>query len=236
MLNPSAMLTLAVRGTGPFAEPQPLAVTAESGITSIEQIAKEQIPLRISARASHDPSTALLGNEVLKAYGFEFADIERWGGRVSYDQPLPNHPERLGAVERGEIDAIFDEATNTRVNRAAGMGMRFLPIDGASLANLVAQGFRPAVLEAPRYADLADDVPCIDFSGWPIYTGANTPEEFVLAFCRALEARKTSIPWEPTGELPLPLDRMCHDAPDAPLEVPLHPAAEQVWRECGYLT
>ena len=134
------------------------------------------------------------------------------------------------------MDAIFEEATNTWVNRAAGMGMRFLPVDGEQMTHLAAEGFRPAVLEASRYADLAEDVPTVDFSGWPIYTGAEAPESFVTAFCRALEARKDRIPWESSGVLPLPLERMCHDAPDAPLEVPLHPAAARVWEECGYLT
>ena len=250
MLNPSAMLTLAVRGTGPFTEPQPLAaigvipsddqlafaVTAALGVSSLAEIAERQIPLRLSVRGSHDPSTALIANEVLKAYGFDLDDIERWGGHVSHDQPLPNHPTRLGAVERGEVDAVFDEAVNTWVGRAAGMGMRVLPVDGEPMAHLAAQGFRPGVLAASRFPDLGADVPTVDFSGWPIYTGAAAPEAFVTAFCRALEARKDRIPWEGSGKLPLPLERMCRDAPDAPLDVPLHPAAEQVWRDCGYLT
>ena len=250
MLNPSAMLTLAVRGTGPFAEPQPLAaigvipsddqlafaVTAASGVTSLAEIAERKTPLRVSVRGSHDPSTALLANEVLKAYGFDLDDIGRWGGHVSYDQPLPNHPTRLGAVERGEVDAIFDEAVNTWVNRAAAMGMRFLPVDGEPMTRLAADGFRPGVLQAKRFPDLRGDVPTVDFSGWPIYTGAQAPDMFVTAFCKALEARKDRIPWESSGKLPLPLERMCHDAPDAPLDVPLHPAAERFWQECGYLT
>ena len=51
--------------------------------------------------------------------------------------------------------------------------------------------------------------------------------------CEALEARKDRIPWQ--GEGPLPLDRMCVDTLDAPLTVPLHPAAERFWRDRGYL-
>ena len=39
-----------------------------------------------------------------------------------------------------------------------------------------------------------------------------------------------------TGLEPLPLARMVKDAPDAPLEVPFHPAAERVWRSLGYLS
>jgi len=248
MLNPSAMLTLAVRGTGPFAEPQPLAaiavipsddqfafaVSEASGITSLTQVAEERRPLRVSIRGAHDPSTALLGNEILRTYGFTLDDIERWGGHVSYDQPLPGHPLRLGRVASGELDAIFDEATSTWVNRAAGMGMRFLPVDGSAMATLTTIGFRPNVLARAQFPALQSDVPTVDFSGWPVYTRNDTPDEFVTAFCESLEARKDRIQWE-SGGTPLPLERMCRDASDAPLEVPLHAAAERFWRSMGYL-
>jgi TRAP-type uncharacterized transport system substrate-binding protein len=28
---------------------------------------------------------------------------------------------------------------------------------------------------------------------------------------------------------------MCRNTPDTPLVIPLHPAAERFWRDCGYL-
>jgi len=248
MLNPSAMLTLAVRGTGPFTEPQPLAaiavipsddqfafaVTEACGVTSLDQIRKERRPLRVSIRGAQDPSTVLLGNSMLKAYGFSLDDIVAWGGHVSYDQALPGHPTRLGRVEAGELDAIFDEAVPSWANRAAGIGMIFLPVDGEPLRQLVTQGFRASVISAAQHPNLPVDVPAVDFSGWPIYTHAEAPDAFIEAFCASLEARKHRIPWEGSGS-PLPLARMVKDAPDAPLEVPFHPAAERVWRELGYL-
>ena len=46
---------------------------------------------------------------VLKAHGFSLADIEAWGGQISYDQPMPNHPSRIGRLKDDELDAIFDE-------------------------------------------------------------------------------------------------------------------------------
>ena len=36
-------------------------------------------------------------------------------------------------------------------------------------------------------------------------------------------------------DAPLPLAQMVRDTPEGHLEVPLHPAAERFWRECGYL-
>jgi TRAP-type uncharacterized transport system substrate-binding protein len=45
--------------------------------------------------------------------------------------------------------------------------------------------------------------------------------------------RKDRIPWQ--GEGPLPLDSMCRNTPQGSLEIPLHPAAAEYWRERGYL-
>jgi TRAP-type uncharacterized transport system substrate-binding protein len=249
MLNPSAMLTLAVRGTGPFDRPRKLAaiavipsydqfafaVTEASGVTSLSEIGERRVPLRVTIRGAHDPSTAMLGNEMLKAHGFSLDDIVSWSGSVSYDQPLPGHPSRLGAVAEGKFDAVFDEAVNNWVNKAAEMGMRFLPVEGEPMRRLTEAGFRAGSIEKSLFPALPADVPAVDFSGWPVYTSADAPDEFVTAFCKALEVRKDRIQWESTGELALPLDRMCQDASDAPLEVPLHPAAEAVWRDLGYL-
>jgi hypothetical protein len=75
-------------------------------------------------------------------------------------------------------------------------------------------------------------VPTVDFSGWPIYTSAASPDPAIRAFCLALHARRERLIID--GE-PLPLDRMVQDSPEGPLEVPLHPAAEHCWRELGFL-
>jgi len=48
-----------------------------------------------------------------------------------------------------------------------------------------------------------------------------------------LEARKDRILWQ--GQGPLPLEHMCRDTPEGPLDLPLHPAAERFWRAQGYL-
>ena len=85
-----------------------------------------------------------------------------------------------------------------------------------------------------RFPTLTEDALTISFSGWPIYTHANVSEELVTSFCRGLLESKELIPWQ--GEGPLPLERMCRDTPEGPLVVPLHPAAERFWRECGYLS
>lgn len=248
IINPAGLLPLAVRGTGPFKTPIPLraitvipspdqlalAVSEKTGLQSVREIRERRYPLRVSMRGQMDHSLHVVVDEVLSAAGFSLADIVSWGGQVRYDPGLPNNPNRLGAAQRGEVDMIIDEAVRSWVNDAAGSGMRILPLDETMLTRLENIGFRRGLIPKERYPKLPADIPSLDFSGFTVYTHANVADETVTLICTALEARKNVIAWQEPG--PLPLDRMCRDTPDGPLDVPLHLAAERFWRERGYLS
>ena len=248
IINPSAPLALAYRGTGPFKEPIPLraiavipsadqfvlAVTEKTGLKSLAAIPDRHFPLRVSLRGGRgDHSVHFVLDQLLAQLGFSLDDIRTWGGQVRYDKGLPNADNRLGAVRRGEVDAIFDEAINVWGNPALECGMRFLSLEDSLLKRLEAMGLRRAVVSKARYPKLPEDVATLDFSGWAVYTHANVPDAIITPVCAALEARRDRIPWEEEG--PLPLERMCRDTPEGPLDIPLHPAAERFWREHGYL-
>ncbi len=256
IINPAEPLTLAVRGTGPFKEPIPLraiavipsldsyafTVSERTGLTSLEDIRDQKYPLRVSLRGQRDHSNHFLEKVVLETLGFSLDDIVKWGGEVRYDPGLPNGVSTSGAnyevtridlAKRGDIDAIFDEAVNAWMGLALDAGFRALPLKEPVVDKLESMGFRRSLLKKERWPKLPADVLALDFSGWPIYTHANVSDEVVSSFCAALEARKDHIPWQ--GEGPLPLERMCKDTPEGPLDIPLHPAAERFWAKCGYL-
>jgi TRAP-type uncharacterized transport system substrate-binding protein len=151
---------------------------------------------------------------------------------------MPDHPSRIGRLERKEIDAIFDEGIVMWADRVAPAGGRLLALDSGQLAVLRDAGFRSAVIEADRYPTLAADVPTVDYSGWPIYCRSDTSPELIEAFCEALVTRRESIPWTIGGvhQPPLPLEQMVRESPTTPLDVPLHHRAAEVWRRHGYLT
>ena len=246
--NPAMYLALAVRGTGPFKQPIPLraitvipspdqlafAVTEKTGLKSLREIRERRYPLRVSMRGQRDHALHPVVDEVLAAAGFSLDDIVSWGGQVRYDDGLPMKGNRFGAMQRGEVDMIVDEAVRGWINTAAEAGMRVLSLDETMLAKLEAIGLRRAVISKARYPKLSDDVPTLDFSGFAVYTHANVADHVVASICAALEARKDRIGWQEPG--PLPLDRMCRDTVDGPLTIPLHPAAERFWRERGYLS
>jgi len=247
MINPSMILRVAALGSAPFNDPIPLraiavlpaldqmvfAVKQETGLTTFSDIRARKFPLRVSLRGQPDHSLHVIIDHVLATAGFSLDDVLSWGGEVRYDGGMPYGANRIGAIERGEIDAIFDEGASAWGNMALELGMTFLSLDDAILRRLESVGLRRGVMERKYFPKLAADVPTLDFSGWPIYTRAETPDELVIDFCRALETTKDRIPW--AQDAPLPLAQMVRDTPEGHLEVPLHPAAEQFWRERGYL-
>lgn len=247
IVNPAEPLTLAYRGSGPYHEPLPVrvitvipsedqmafAVSAASGLESIEDIGRRHFPLRIGMRVQRDHASLWFIDQVFQAAGFSLQDVIAWGGEVQYLARIPQAMNRIDSVREGKTDAVFDEAVNRWIYPALDAGMQLLRIEGPLLAKLEAMGFRRGTVTRKDYPRLAEDIPSLDFSGWPVFTRADTPDELVTKFCAALEARKDTIPWQGPG--PLPLERMCKDGPETPLDVPLHPAAERFWRECGYL-
>jgi TRAP-type uncharacterized transport system substrate-binding protein len=247
IINPSMVLKLAVLGSRPFREPLPVraiavlpssdrivfAVKQETGLTSIADIRARRFPLKVSLRGQRDHSLHLIINEVLAAAGFSLDDIVTWGGEVRYDAGMPYGLNRIGAVQRGEIDAIFDEGASAWGNMALEWGMSFLALDEAILKRLEAVGLRRNVLQRRSFPKLTRDVPTLDFSGWLIYTHRDAPDGLIADFCHALEACKNRIPWGKEGSLPL--GQMVRDTSEGHIEVPLHPAAEQVWREHAYI-
>jgi TRAP-type uncharacterized transport system substrate-binding protein len=247
IINPGMILKLAVLGSAPFKEPMPLriiavlpsrdqmvfAVKSDTGLTSFAQIRERRFPLRVSLRGQPDHSLHMIVDHVLAAAGLTLSDIVSWGGEVRYDAGMAYGNNRIGAVYRGEIHAVFDEGASTWGNMALELGMRFLPVEESLLERLEVAGLRRAVMEKEDFPKLAADVPSLDFSGWPIYTHQDTPDPLVNDFCKALEASKDRIPWAQEG--PLPLAQMVRDTPEGYIEVPLHPAAERFWRDCGYL-
>lgn len=246
--NPAASLSLAFRGTGIFKEPQPVralavipsydqclfGVRSDFGIAYVEEIAERHLPLALSLRGERDHWLHVMLDDILAACGCSLGDIERWGGHVRREGTLPYFDgPRFDAFRRGEVDAIFDESVTNWCNEAPEGGMTILKLREDTVRKLEGIGYRRGVVRKADFPNLPDDVLTLDFSGWPVLVHADADDELVTQICEALVARAAVIPWQSPG--PLPIERMCRDAPDTPQLVPLHPAAERYWRKQGYL-
>ena len=245
--NPGAILAMALHGLGPYTQPVPVrgivvfpqldrlgfAIAKRTGVTSLAQIKEQKLPLKVSLRGQRDHSVHLVIDLVLSTYGFSLADIESWGGELHYTPGLGNAPGRLDAVPSGKIDLVIDEAFGGLAKGAIDLGLRLVPIDEPQLQQLERLGLSRSHVSKAEFPGLEQEHDAVDFSGWPVFCLDSTPDDLVTRFCAALEKRKGLLPWY--GEGPMDLKHMVSSPPDAPLPIPLHPAAERFWQEQGYL-
>lgn len=245
--NPGAILAMALHGLGPYKQPIPVrsitvfpqldrlgfAIAKRTNVTSLAQIKDEKLPLKVSLRGQRDHSVHLIIDLVLSQYGYTVKDFEAWGGELQYTPGLGNAPGRLDAVPSGKVDMVIDEAFGSLAKGAIDLGLRLLPLEEDKLQALEKLGLRRSWISKEEFPGLEEEHYAIDFSGWPVFCLESTPNDIVANFCRALEKRKNNLPWY--GQGPMDLKHMVSDPPDAPNPIPLHPAAEQVWRDLGYL-
>jgi TRAP-type uncharacterized transport system substrate-binding protein len=250
-VNPSVAATLAYRGAGPFRKKLPLRVIATfpsydvmgfavhkaTGITSLAQIKKDRFPLRLSTNvtAKHaltESPTMFTVTAVMKAAGFTLADLRKWGGKIQ-SVSRPSHPDRREAIQKGTVNAVFDEGIKSWGQTALDNGFVYLPIEGQVLKRLSSMGYRASVVPQSRFKGMPADVATVDFSGWPMVVRADTPNNVAYALCEAIEKRKHLIPTD--NFKPLDLGQLCANDEEAPYNVPLHPGARRFYRERGYL-
>jgi hypothetical protein len=161
MINPAAVLSVAVRGQGIFKQPMPVraiavipswdafvfAVRPETGLTAFEDIAARKSKLHILMRGTPDHCLHHMFDDVAAAAGFSRDDIARWGGEVQKRGSVPwPHTETFKSLARGDVDAIFDEAAHSWVPQALDAGIRILPLADATVQKLEVMGYRRAVL------------------------------------------------------------------------------------------
>jgi hypothetical protein len=225
-INPSAALTIAYLGHPPFGTPQPVRTIAvmpsadglvfamhpRTGVQSLEDLASAKGPLTIALRGEPEHSLQFMMDDVLAATGQSRASLkargiilERRGGI-----PYPTSP-KFRELVAGKLDGIFDEGADEWMADVLEAGMNVFGVGEAAMTRLEALGYRRRIL--------AGGMLTLDFSGWAIFVHADAADDLVEMICAALVARDATV--------------TSRNTPDAPYDVPLHPAAERFWRSRG---
>lgn len=242
-INPSAFLTMAYRGTGPYPEPLPLraiavmptwdcmlfAVAPQTGLTSIADIAARRYPLRVSIRRNQDHGTRFLIDELFHLHGFSLQDLEAWGGSLHYADS-PNEEARYTAMREGVVDAVFDEGIKGWGYIALKVGMQFLDLDPTSRTRVEELGW-PLVSVRKQFPSVQEGLLGISFGGWPLFTRADLPDNVAYSMALALDAAGDRMAYDSDGTVAL--SELCEGTEAAPRDVPLHPGAQRYYRERG---
>jgi TRAP-type uncharacterized transport system substrate-binding protein len=249
-VNPAALVAMAYRGKGyykqklqlrvlgcfPSWDRIALVVDRKLGIKSLFDIAQRKIPLRVSTRLSGvNNGTYFTVSTILSLHGLSFDKIKRWGGTVQ-ECGRPFAPERLRAISKRSLDAVFDEGVSTPggwLDQALENGYEIIPLEARIVKQLEQIGYTRTVLPKSRYPQLDDDLLTVDYSGWSLVTHRWLPNKVAYAAIETIDERQKVIPVD--DDRPLDMRDLCRGTEKCPLQVPLHPGAEKYYREKGYL-
>jgi TRAP transporter TAXI family solute receptor len=167
-----------------------------NGVRSWADIAAKKPKMRLAINRPDNPQTTIGGPyEVMKAYGFSFTDIEKWGG--SY--VLGNSQIGLDAITDDKAD-VFMNARNLGDSLLKEIASKrpLLWIDG-DVAHLQKAAdtfhFKADMVPKGTYAFMEKDYPTVRM--WvSLLAGAHVPDEVVYKYVKAIaesEARVQSI-------------------------------------------
>ena len=177
---------------------------------------------------------------VLEAYGLTLDALARNGWDIVEESHCLKIPS---VVMEGRADALVHEGLKTPawIELRKTRSMRYLPIDEAVLRDLEKRyGYKRAVISKEMIPGLEQDVPCVDFSDWLLFTHEEIPEDFIYLMTklfvekreRLFEFHFRDIPAEACN-LAYPIDP--HKVWKNVGGIPLHGGAEKYYREFGYM-
>lgn len=203
-------------------------IDAKTGITSIQDIKDKKYPLRVCVNRA-GTLIDIASEEIFKAYGFSYADIESWGGKI---HKIPG-PEAMDMWDAGQMDAII-EVSQYPTSRFTELGqkhkLRMLSIDADKQEALnKALGTTSITMEANAYPFQPEPCPTLN-TKLIIITSADQPDELIGGVVKAMVANMDYLHNVHANLKALSPEVMAKDS-----LIPLHPGAEKVYREIGAL-
>jgi len=203
--------------------------TKRSGITSLEDVAKKKMPVRIVTQpvgSSGEVSLRLL----LEAYGITYDDIKSWGGSVT--------PTSTGVASAQMIDGkahiwvqVIVAGHPAISELAIATGVVFLPYSQAIIDKLENYGYQEAVLPAKTFKGQDQAVPMVGYPTILIVQRDLNPE-LVYVLTKAIVENKEQLVKAHAGFK----DCIPEDAWKlVKIGIPLHSGAEKYYRDKGMM-
>ena len=226
-------------GSVPHDDNLVLAVTEDTGVTCIEDIKKNKVPLRVIT--NHNDGIDHLGfvvEEIFKAYGFSSEELESWGGKV-FRTGGPRGAVK--AVIDGKANAIFHEGLSNWPAMLKARKMTFLPYREDIVDYLEKNvGVRRKILPKGKLQYVEEDLLTLDWGDWQLITTERLDDDVAYLIASILIEDVKEYEEHFTKRNP---PKTSLDVPMTPEKVlktihwglRLHPGAERYYREKGFL-
>ena len=209
-----------------------VAVRWETGITSLDDIKKSRIPVRVIGGGS------LVARIILAHHGLSRELIESWGGR--FQEPLTpgggSHPHPYPWVRSGDFDVIMGNVFSGfapevwQFHEASILhNLRFLPLTETLIQQLCEEEYcEPGFIPHHLLRGIEEDVPSVLRSPQIVYGRDDMPEDFAHLLAKALDEGAHLFP---QAHIALSYDWRLAAKQTG---VPLHPGALRYYEERGF--
>lgn len=205
-------------------------VSRAFGITDLAEVARNRIPIRVST-VPVGGLGEIVTRMVFEYYGFTYADIKAWGGRVEHN----DFSTIIDMFKDGQTDFFLQ---NINVGHAAVTELAittpviFLRFPDSLINSFVSTyGFTPEIIPANSFRGQTEDIPTIGLTSI-LFTNTDMPDDVAYAVVKGIVEN-----YEAMQRAHAAMARFSpHLAADpVGLGVPLHPGAERFFRGAGLL-
>jgi len=203
--------------------------TKKLGISSVREIRDKKLPVRVYTQ----PIGALgefAGRQLLRAAGMSYADIKGWGGTTSH----VGYSIIVDAFKDGRADILFAVVTPKHPSVSeivTGVDVKFLGLDAASANALLPLGYTAATMPPETFKGQAEPVSTVGFPT-VLITNKDLPEPVAYTVTRTVLENKDALVRGHAGLAEF--DPRTAWQPEK-VGIPLHPGAEKVYREKGWM-
>lgn len=198
-------------------------------ITSIKEIKDKKIPLKMFTQ----PVGSLgefAGRQLLRSTGVSYADIKSWGGSTQH----VGYNVIVDAFKDGRADILFAVITPKHPSVSeivSSVDVKFIGLDPATVSTLAPLGYNAATMPAETFKGQTEPVKTVGFPT-VLITNKELPDAIAYTVTKAVVDNKDALVRGHAGLVEF--DPKVAWQPSR-VGIPLHPGAERVYREKGWM-
>jgi uncharacterized protein len=198
-------------------------------VASVRDIKDKKVPIRMFTQ----PVGSLgefAGRQLLRAAGVSYADIRGWGGATQH----VGYNVIVDAFRDGRADILFAVVTPKHPSVSeivSSVDVKFIGLDPATIAALAPLGYNAATMPADTFKGQTEPVKTVGFPT-VLITNKELPEPLAYTVTKTLVEGKDALVRGHAGLVEF--EPKTAWQPEK-VGLPLHPGAERVYREKGWM-
>jgi TRAP transporter TAXI family solute receptor len=198
-------------------------------VASVKEIKDKKVPIKMFTQ----PVGSLgefAGRQLLRSAGVSYADIKSWGGSTQH----VGYNVIVDAFKDGRADILFAVVTPKHPSVSeivTSVDVKFIGLDPATIAALAPLGYNAATMPADTFKGQAEPVKTVGFPT-VLITNKDLPEPIAYTVTRTVVDNKDALVRGHAGLVEF--DPKTAWQPEK-VGIPLHPGAERLYREKGWM-